>query len=508
MGELNYWRIIFPNCLGFQMGLAVLRRAEDPLRNMDKTRSIHLLQVFAMLFLVLAARAASPEPGAHLIEVDPSTTLVRVKARPYGINVNYLQDDDRLRPGARPLSAALSEMGVRWLRYPGGEKSDWHLWSPPPFSRPAPVATGYYKTQLSDPLDFDEFIALAKSIGAEPLVVVGYDTERTGFTKADYLRNAVEWVRYANLTRGYGVRYWEIGNENWDVLDPRTAARDVAGISRAMKSVDPSIKTGASGNGQPWWDAYLAEAPDLDFFTVSNYTGTPGGYPAYAGSDSVNLLHSASSALRALDQLRPVPASAGKSVIVAEFNSKDWSKNGWSDENDLGHALVNFENLGQLLLEPRINCGMLWTTRWMDPGKADTLFYALDNQNQLLPSGRVLAIWARYLRERMVSVTAPPGLAAFATASPNGNILNILILNKRAKAVAGSLSITGNKRYSLAGSFRFSGKNPSDTSPVWTRLNIRMDRASGLRTLALPGFSITILSLRAATKNAPLLRGK
>lgn len=490
------------------MGLAVLRRAEDLLKNMDKTRSIHLLQVFALLFLAFAARAASPEAATQLIEVDPSKTLVRLKDRPYGINVNYLKDDDHLRPGARPLSAALSEMGVRWLRYPGGEKSDWHLWSTPPFSKPNPVATSYYETQLADPLDFDEFIALAKTCGAEPVVVVGYDTERTGFTKADYLRNAVEWVRYANITRGYGVRYWEIGNENWDVFDPRTAARDVAEISRAMKSVDPSIKTGASGNGPQWWDAYLAEAPDLDFFTVSNYTGTPGGYPAYARSDSVNLLRSASSALRALDELEPGSARAGKSVIVAEFNSKDWSKNGWTDENDLGHALVNFETLGQLLLEPRITCGMLWTTRWMDPEKADTLFYALDNQNQLLPSGRVLAIWARFLRERMVSVTAPPGLVAYATASPNGNILNILLLNKRAKSVIGNLSIKGNKRYRLAGSFRFSGESPSDTRPVWTRLRLRTDRASELRNLPLPGFSITVLNLRAVTKNSPLLRGK
>ncbi len=26
---------------------------------------------------------------------------------------------------------------------------------------------------------------------------------------------AAGWVRYANVTKGYGIKYWEIGNENY-----------------------------------------------------------------------------------------------------------------------------------------------------------------------------------------------------------------------------------------------------------------------------------------------------
>lgn len=79
------------------------------------------------LLLITASLGAAPVS----LQVDPSRTLVELKGRPYGINVNYLKDDDSLRLAARPLAQALTEMGGAWLRYPGGEKSDWHLWSTP-----------------------------------------------------------------------------------------------------------------------------------------------------------------------------------------------------------------------------------------------------------------------------------------------------------------------------------------------------------------------------------------
>ncbi len=38
------------------------------------------------------------------------------------------------------MDAALRDMGALWLRYPGGEKSDYYLWAHPPHARPRPAS--------------------------------------------------------------------------------------------------------------------------------------------------------------------------------------------------------------------------------------------------------------------------------------------------------------------------------------------------------------------------------
>ena len=73
---------------------------------------------------------------------------------------------------------------------------------------------------------------------------------------------AAAWVKYANVTKHYGVKYWELGNEipgdgtygaHWEEekkpLGATTYANNIAGYIAdyitQMKAVDPSIKVGA-----------------------------------------------------------------------------------------------------------------------------------------------------------------------------------------------------------------------------------------------------------------------
>ena len=172
--------------------------------------------------------------------------------RLFGINVNYIRDRDSNRPNARPLEAALDDMGARWLRFPGGEKSNYHLWSEPPYLHPAPISLGWYATPKGDRMDFDEFIRHVRATHSEPYVVVACSSEKQiGRTKPQQLEIAVAWVRYAKSKR-YGVRYWEIGNENWNGNKATAVetAHTVVEFSRAMKAVDPSIFVGASGDNR------------------------------------------------------------------------------------------------------------------------------------------------------------------------------------------------------------------------------------------------------------------
>ncbi len=98
-----------------------------------------------------------------------------------------MDDDNYLKPKHRTADA-LKKMEVKYLRYPGGNKSDLYLFSEPPYenAQPALARSGRgavynervikdYKDYKFDVLDFDEFIALCREVGAEPLVVVADD---------------------------------------------------------------------------------------------------------------------------------------------------------------------------------------------------------------------------------------------------------------------------------------------------------------------------------------------
>ena len=88
----------------------------------------------------------------------------------FGINLNYIRDLDANRPQARSLNAALQEMGARWLRYPGGEKSDFYQWAQPPYVKPNPISEKWYARVKGQRMDFNQYIACVRAVKAEPYV--------------------------------------------------------------------------------------------------------------------------------------------------------------------------------------------------------------------------------------------------------------------------------------------------------------------------------------------------
>ena len=65
-------------------------------------------------------------PAVDSITIDADRVVRDTTISPLGLNLNYLMDDEARRPpGAqRTLVQAVAQTGARFLRYPGGEKSD------------------------------------------------------------------------------------------------------------------------------------------------------------------------------------------------------------------------------------------------------------------------------------------------------------------------------------------------------------------------------------------------
>jgi alpha-N-arabinofuranosidase len=461
------------------------------------------------LMLGLTAGEAAAAPVTLTVE---SGRVVRHGAdKVVGVNLNYIRDADANRPHARPLDAALKDMGARWLRYPGGEKSDFHLWAQPPYDTPHPVSLGYYGTVAGQRMDFDEYIAHCRAVHAEPYVVAGYDTEkRTGQTEAQWIESAAAWVRYANVKKKYGVRFWEIGNENWhnDTAKPEEMAGIVSRFSRAMKAADSSIQIGASGSGAHWWAAFLpTAAPSLDFISLSLYNCWDWkGYDHFVQNPHEDTIGDVETALKAIDHDAPPADRARLRVIVSETNSKDYSDKGWPGTNTLGHTLVTFDTLGRVMAQPRVLAAMVWTTRWMDDGEAkNSQWYALGPDNETLPTGRAVALWGRFVQSEMVAVMgASSVLSGYATRSPDGRTLTVWVLNRGLLPLHDiRVALHSPVSYHQASVHQLSGTGPDDPAPHWGPLAARAVRDNAISGLSCPGVSMTVLTLTAARVKPP-----
>jgi hypothetical protein len=478
-------------------------------------------------FLAIAASAA----GQDAVTVDATSVVADVSRKPIGINVNFLLDDDANRVAAlETLADGLRTAGVKYLRYPGGEKSDGYLWSVPPYAGPVPTlarwATGDYpqnqewpsydrtlvqpdgRTFKVAPLDFDEFMEVCREIDCVPTIVVCYDSMYkpaqpggTAPTRTQLLETARQWVRYANVTRGYDVKYWEIGNESdqQSYNGGATAsnyARDLIDFSRVMKAVDPTILIGANGGSESWWRTILTTASGaIDFLAVHSYPSTGWGSYTYYRNNNVNLMGAEQTARYAIDTYAPAADRARLVIASTELNSTDWTGS-WPHRNDMGHALVLFDAFGAHLANPKVAFTQLWTTRWLGNDTATTplLWDALDKNNRLQATGRATAIWGQFLKERLVPSSSTAMVRTYSTYSPSSRRLSVFLINKDTVARSTSVTIkTGSVRFSVD-TWSFSGGGPSDLDPAWQHRG-QSSTAGNRVTVTLAPVSVTVLDL-------------
>ncbi|HZM84280.1 MAG TPA: cellulose binding domain-containing protein [Candidatus Limnocylindrales bacterium] len=226
----------------------------------------------------LAATAAATTPVT--VTVNARAGLARMPAT--GLGINDAVWDTHL--GGTPTSDLLRAAGVKMIRYPGGSYGDIYHWE-------THTAPGGY---VAPNTDFDTFIASVRAVGAQPMIIANYGTGTP--------EEAAGWVNSANILKGYGVKYWTVGNENYgnghygasweaDNHPDKSAsfyANQVVAYADAMKAVDPSIKVGAvltmpanwpdgitaGADPGPWNQAVLSIAGSkIDFVDVHWYPG-------------------------------------------------------------------------------------------------------------------------------------------------------------------------------------------------------------------------------------------
>src|SRR5687767_3186288 len=253
-----------------------------------------------------ALLAASTLSGPNLLmaQATPDAVAVTVNARaglasvaPTALGINHAIWDPTL--GADDTSALLKSAGVKMMRYPGGSYGDIYRWE-------THTAPGGF---VAANTDFDTFMRGVVKVGAQPMIIVNYGTGTA--------EEAAGWVRHANITRGYGIKFWTVGNENygnghygasWEAdnhadKSPAGYANLVVEFAEAMKAVDPTIKVGAvlttpanwpdgivgTGDAGTWNRTVLSLAgPHIDFVDVHWYPGGGTAAEALARTEHVD----------------------------------------------------------------------------------------------------------------------------------------------------------------------------------------------------------------------------
>lgn len=258
-----------------------------------------------------------------------------------------------------------------------------------------------------------------RDLGDEPFVIVNAGTGSP--------RDAAEWVRWANQTMHYGVRYWEVGNEqggSWEAghflpdgreLDGPTFARRYEEFARAIKAVDPTAKVGC----MDWLEDVLKRCSDqLDFFSIHAYPTGIGTGPGAMGDDE--LYAKLDEARRTMDEaratIRKVRPDRERKI---ELDVSEWSM-GWGD---IRGALWHAGWVGEMFRH-----GAAFAMQW------DVFHMVTQDKpgNQRLSIYWPFWLWSRAMGDMLVAseLSGANHAAAYATRTDHG--MSIMVINQSA----------------------------------------------------------------------------
>jgi alpha-N-arabinofuranosidase len=341
-------------------------------------------------------------------------------------------------------------------------------------------------------------------------VVVCYNSCRwptpAGYQKPtleQIIENAVSWVRYANIEKGYDVRYWEIGNETWldytgtdgvkGKIPPDIYGADLLKIATAMKAVDPDIYIGANGNSDIYWTEVLNKAATvIDYLSVHTY-------PLYGWKSYDDYLNKDSDPTESLKIAKKVltsnPVTHDKNILMMMTEWASGTFFEWDREGaNLGRAIITFDLQGQLLQDPDCYFSQFWNTINVYEGD-NSIFNALYRDNTLTSVGKALWIWGQFLKDEMLKSTGSRMVKCFATRT-EGERINIFLVNRDTLVHEIQFEVLNEPGIeSRGGKWVFTGNSLKDKNPEWTESgNIRL-REGKLRDVLHP-ISITMYTFR------------
>ncbi len=214
---------------------------------------------------------AWPTPDASLkaeevqVTVDCGKTLTIVTPYHFGGNVSWWNHHDWLLK--EDILEKARQSGIRFWRWPGGSSADNYFWHGD-YTGYEKEASGKERANMNGKwaVSNDDFIQFCKATDSQAIVTANYGLARYGSVK-EAGELAASWIKEFKK-KGFPVRYWEIGNENFGLWEEGTTivgkptllggdyGKDFVEIAKAMRKADKDIYIGAVAvdldNDQEW----------------------------------------------------------------------------------------------------------------------------------------------------------------------------------------------------------------------------------------------------------------
>lgn len=471
---------------------------------------------WTVMYAVPKANAANAPATSELADavltVDAGTVVAPMKNEIRGTNIGLWTRNEFHPASSRSERYVnlMKEAGIEMIRFPAGSESDnvywdrtnsyeWHV-GPSPYTR----------TVKADILD--SFMSLVREVGAEPLITVN--------AKIDNKEMAADMVRYANVEKGYNIKYWEIGNEpeffqGAYAVTPLQYAVRIREYADAMKAVDPSIVIVGPANSQPmqmtgWTKPVLSALAENNkpvdaisihwyplwggqtnpasssYATIDNllaYEGTdyPNSYISWANqftdtTPSDNLVHYR-------DQYAP-----GALIGITELGQVTGGNEGAGIGDTMAGALWMADVLGRLAYHK-----MDFVTQFLFQG--DQAYGLMDINKNVRPAYYLYPMLKRYFGDQMVASSSSDNQNFTIWASKKTGVNNKLYL----------MVINKNQTQNLNATIHLGGFAPQSAASTWV-LNapaINSTTGAGINNVqvlsngtlpAIPGNTITGIS--------------
>ena len=455
-----------------------------------------------------------PRPADTKIVINASKRTHPVSKNPGGVVSCWLMDSDMERPRETSFSDAMKDMGVKYIRFPYGHLADNYLWDADgdwgntltpkvaTFSQ-APAQWEWAVDQTSGEfikdMDFDEYISICTEVGAEPMVVVNILSYKykNGPSYEQLKESAVEWVRYANITKGYQVKRWALGNEvdhHSDILPKEEYMTLYSDFASAMKAVDPDIWVGPGLLGN-WHSALLSHDPDnIDFICAHNYLykydWRNQDYAGWKQATDIMVNH-VETAQKAVNN-SSIPDIE---IHVTEMNARPWSDK--SDNDDLFRALAYGEMLLNACSFEDVKATYVWNTHGPWGGENENAPYnVLDLDNKREPRGDIIKLINENLLDYFVEVPRVNGfIRTYASVDEQNEYLRLILMNKNDKEETVNVNTKIADLPSNYTIVSYTGVDAYDEAPVLTESAI-VEIESGVMNVELSPVSFNVITLK------------
>ena len=409
---------------------------------------------FVFLFSLVLTPVFAQDDG---LSVDVSQPLGTISPYVYGANYGPWA----LAPV--DMWPMVENSGITFMRFPAGRWGD---------------ENDITEAQL------DLFVTQARQWNAEPHIHVRLENGSP--------EKAAQLVRYANIEKGYNIRYWSIGNEpnlyrGWTVERLNAEWRPIA---EAMLAVDPNImllgpeisQYPASDNPndynnplREWLREFLKVNGDLvDVVSIHRYP-FPKGLDSGAQTTDDMRVNPPEWDYIISDVRKVIEETTGRDipVSVTEINS-NWD-NGASAPNTFFHAVWWADVLGRMIRQ-QVEIVTYFTLFTKDSN------FGLLSRYDARPAYYVYQLYKQFGTE-LVTSASTDDLVTVTAATREDGTLTLMVVNPAAEARTLPLTITG--------------YTPSGQAEVWLLDKDRKAENTGMQDLSagsvtLPAESVTL----------------